>query len=336
MKQGQTPFRTKRGLTLFSKEIVKAAGQADAAEVERLLDRGADPNALYRNYRPLHALIQEKPHAGETAASPRRMKTLDLLLARGADPEQLGAWPLAKAAIIAAFVGSKEILDRLLDGGAEKTFFVEAVRGDAKAVARKLTKDPSLARARDGGVLTALHCAAGSRLRAKGLIAVATQLLDAGADPNATARSWAHDVDVAYFACGATGAPMLDLLLSRGADPTKALPSAVWGPHDDLAEMALAYGASIDAIDGDRPLLHNLIRWGQFSQATWVLDHGADPNLRGPEGWTALHQAASRGNAKMIQALRRAGARADVEAEDGRTPKMLARELKRPKIAALL
>jgi ankyrin repeat protein len=327
MKKGQTPF---------SKEIVKAAGQADAAEVKRLLDRGADPNASYRNYRPLHALIQEKPHAGETAASPRRMKTLDLLLARGADPEQLGAWPLAKATIIAAFAGSAEIVDRLLQRGADKTFFVDAVRGDAKAVARKLAKDPSLATARDGGVLTALQCAAGSRLRARGLIDVATHLLDAGADPNATARSWAHDVDVAYFACGATGAPMLELLLARGADATKALPSAVWGPHDDLAEMALTYGASIDAIDGDRPLLHNLIRWGQFAQATWVLEHGADPNLRGPEGWTALHQAVSRGNVKMIEALRRAGARLDIETEDGRTPATLAREMRRPKITALL
>jgi ankyrin repeat protein len=326
----------KRGQTPFSKEIVGAAGRADSAEVSRLLERGADPNATYRNYRPLHALIQEKPHAGETDASPRRMKTLELLLARGADPELLGAWPLARAAVVAAFVGSAPILDRLLEAGAVRTIFVDAARGDAEAVARRLAKDPALVTARDGDVLTALQCAAGSRLGrddakiAVGLVAAAAALLDAGADPNATARSWGHDVDTAYFACRTGSAPMLGLLLERGADPTKALPSALWGSRFDLATMAIEHGGSIDdAIDGDRPLLHNLIRWGQLAPALWLLERGADPNRTGAEGWTALHQAVSRGNARMIAALLRAGARTDVEAEDGRTPRMLAKELGR-------
>jgi hypothetical protein len=52
-------------------------------------------------------------------------------------------------------------------------------------VAKTLAGRPEFALERDSGALTALQCAAGSRLPKVDVIAVATLLLDAGADPNA-------------------------------------------------------------------------------------------------------------------------------------------------------
>jgi ankyrin repeat protein len=80
-------------------------------------------------------------------------------------------------------------------------------------------------------------------------------------------------------------------------------------------------------------LLNDLIRWGQFTPARWLLAHGADPNraqdtnvtdadgrLTDSGGWTALHQAASRGNVRMVDALLKAGADPARRDAAGRTP----------------
>jgi ankyrin repeat protein len=40
-----------------------------------------------------------------------------------------------------------------------------------------------------------------------------------------------------------------------------------------------------------------------MQQAYWLLDRGASPNLPYADGWTALHECASRDNGKMIAAL---------------------------------
>ncbi len=84
----------------------------------------------------------------------------------GADPELLGAWPSARALVIAAFSGRPEFVDCLRRKGARVDGFTGAALGEKKAVAKAL-EDPAFANARDGGVLTALHCAAGSALPAR-------------------------------------------------------------------------------------------------------------------------------------------------------------------------
>ena len=88
---------------------------------------------------------------------------------------------------------------------------------------------------------------------------------------------------------------MFNLLLERGADATDALSQAVWGAAYDLAVSALEHGAAIDrATANGKPLLNDLIRWGQIPQMTWMLEHQASPNVPDDRGWTAVHQAASR------------------------------------------
>lgn len=56
-----------------------------------------------------------------------------------------------------------------------------------------------------------------------------------------------------------------------------------------------------------------------------VLDHGADLDGANVHGWTALHQAAYRGDVALIAHLREAGARADLHARgEGGTPLVVA------------
>jgi ankyrin repeat protein len=144
-------------------------------------------------------------------------------------------------------------------------------------------------------------------------------------------------VDASYFACGARNIPMFELLLERGANPTKAIAHAVWGKHYDLADRALAHRADLDAAKANgKPLLNDLIRWGQISQTQWVLAHGASANVADSEGWTAAHQAASRGNARLLQAVIEAGADLKRLDRSKRTPLDVARLMKREKLLAML
>jgi ankyrin repeat protein len=321
--------------------VLTAAQLGWIEALELLIHSGADVNASYRNYRPLHALIQERPHKpGQTTSE--RLACLKWLLAHGADPELPGAWPSMRAILVAAFAGEPRYVNELKKGGARVDGFVAAALGDLRRVERSLKSDPGFVTARDPGGLTALHCAAGSRLGSKSpktrqaLFAISKLLLDKGADPAARLRSWGQDVDALYFATSSEQTDVLELMLERGADATSALVHAVWKDLG-IAEICLKHGAVIDrARDGEKPLLNQMIRWGQFEPAQWLLDHGASPNLRDEQGWTAVHQAASRGNEQMLKAVLAAGGDASRKGNAGETPAEIARARRRGKLAAML
>lgn len=324
-----------------AKLVVDAAGNADLDALKALHKSGADLNAQYRGYRALHALIQAKPHADAAAPSLNQFNVFSWLLAHGADPELPGAWPPSRAILVAAFTGARGYVDLLIRHGFRIDPFVSAALGDAAAVKRAMGRDASIATARDQHGLTLLQCAAASRMgrddkKTQGrLLSIAGMALDAGADPHAATQSWTHDVDAVYFAASSRQLPMFGLLLDRGGDATRALASALWNGGADssaLADIALEHGADVNKAEAEKcPLLNGLIRWGQFGPTRWLLAHGADPNRsQGMDGsptagWTSLHQAASRGNAKMVEAL--IGAGADIHRRDaaGRTPADVAR-----------
>jgi len=311
--------------------VVSAAGLGWKAGLELLVEHGADLNASYRNYRPIHALIQEDPHRGGSS-TPKRLSCLKWMLRRGADPELTGAWPAARALVIAAFVGEQNYVGALRDGGARIDIFTASALGEAKRVDKLLAGDRALAGARDHGVLTALQCAGGSRLGANnkkiagGLLRITTALVDAGADVNIYTRSYARDVNVAYFVIRAGQIEMLKFLLSRGLDATAAVSTAAWDGVEDILDLLVRHGARIDrAFDQARPVLNELVRWGQFKQARMLLSRGANPNLPDDRGWTAIHQAASRGNVKILEDLIAAGGDLARRDTSGRTPLDIAR-----------
>ena len=299
-----------------------AAGRAMQPALVLLKNAGADLNASWRNYRPLHNLLQEEPHAAAGKPAPARLACLEWLLANGADPELLGAWPSARAIIVAAFVGSPEYVTVLRKGGAKIDGFAGAALGDRKLVEKTLRERPDFARDRDHGGLTALHCAAGSRMPKADTLGIARLLIDAGAEVSALTRSWAQNVNAAYFAAGRKDKAMFDLLLASGADATDALSHAVWAGSYELAASALQHGAAIDrATANGKPLLNDTIRWGQIPQMTWRLEHKASPNVPDERGWTAVHQAASRGNVRILRAVLDAGGDPKRRDKEGRTPR---------------
>ena len=307
--------------------------------LELLHRNGADLNGSYRNYRPLHNVIQAEPHAvSDSKDDAARIECLNWLLEHGADPEQLGAWPAARAVIIAAFGGKPEFVKILRAHGAVIDGFAAAALGDLKLLEKTLCADPAFVHARDHGVLTALQCAAGSRIPRAKLIEAATMLIDAGADIAAKTKSYAHEVDAIYFAASAKNLPMFQLLLDHGADPTSALTPALWNGTLEFAALAFDRGAQPDRATTERkPLLNHLICWGQISQTMWLLDRGASPNVPDPDaGWTATHQAASRGNARMMRAVLDAGGDIARRDKKGYTPRDIARLAGRGKLVEMM
>jgi ankyrin repeat protein len=316
-----------------------AAGRLSSLPVIQLLHRnGSDLNASYKKYSALSNLIQENPHAAaDGKADPDRLACLAWMLEHGADPEQLSAWPPARAIIIAAFVGQPEYV-KALRKGAKIDGFAAAALGDIKLMEKTLRADPDFARARDHGVLTALQCAAGSRLPGAKTLDAAAMLLDAGADVAAETQSWGHPVDAVYFAASSKNLPMFELFLKRGANASNALGPALWNATLDFAALAVEYGGDPDrAAHEKKPLLNNLICWGQVPQTMWLLAHNASPNIADTEnGWTAVHQAASRGNARIMRAVLDAGGDLGRRDKQGRTPIDVARSVGRDKLLALM
>jgi len=318
--------------------VIGEAGRlAFQKAIELLVKNGADLNAAFRGYRPLHSLMQEDTHAATGKPSAARLVCLDWMLAHGADPEQSGAWPPARAIIIAAFVGEPEYVKRLRKSGAKIDGFAAAALGDRKLVEKALQKQPDFARARDTGGLTALQCAAGSRMKGGVRLDIARLLIDAGADVRESTGSWSDEVDAAHLAASSKNAAIFELLLDRGADATEALVPAVWNGDERLGELALARGADPDrAVAGGQPLLNNLIRWGQLRPALWLLARKASPNIPDQRGWTAVHQAASRGNRRMLQAVLDAGGDLTLRDKEGYTPRNVAERMGRGQLAAIM
>ena len=325
-----------------SEETVAAARRADLRELKALDARGADWNASWRNYRPLHALIQERPHE-RSKPSARRLRCLGWLLQHGADPELTGAWPSTSALLVAAFSGADACVPLLLEGGAERSFQARCALGELDGVRGDLERDGGLVSAVVGASVTALHAACGSRLgsedarRGESLRAICALLLEHGADPNALVRSWGQEVDPAYFAIASSDRGRLAALLGHGADATRALGAALWRDDLTLAELCLERGARVDAPQHDgRAPLNELIRWGQVKPALWLLEHGASPDVPDERGWTALHQAASRGNERLVRALLAAGGSTAASDADGLLPLDVARAAGRESVVSLL
>jgi ankyrin repeat protein len=316
---------------------VEAARIASQPGLELLFQCGADLNAVWRGYRPLHALIQEEPHAFSGHPSPDRLSCLKWLLENGADPERPAGWPPARAVITAAFVGEQAYVDGLRGGGINMDGFAAAAIGDIRLVGKALRQRPALATERDIGGLTALQCAAGSQMPGANAVEVARILLEAGADPRARTKSWSHEIDATYLAASAKNAALFALLLEAGVDATEALVPALWNGTEDMAKAAIEHGAKPDQASADgQPLLNNLIRWGQVRQALWLLDRGANPNIPDDRGWTAVHQVASRGNERLLKAVMGAGGNLRSRDKEGRTPKDVAGGPKRDRVVAVL
>ena len=248
---------------LRAEDLPAAAIVGDGDAVRRLLDLGFAVDAA--DSQGCSALLR--------AAGGGHAAVVDLLLARGADPQRAahsGATPLSAA----VSMRQGEIVERLLAAGAglehrlpgEVTvLMLAAALGLPDLCARLLTAGANI-RARDAQGLTPLHCAAlygfTSRDRER-LLSLLDTLLLAGAEADAAAEG--------------NASPLL-LLLGARAEPGSACDEEVV-----LAgvQRLLDEDVALDTRDqrGFGPLhlsaLHGLLRTTQF-----LLRAGADPDLR--------------------------------------------------------
>lgn len=314
--------------------VVDCARSFNETALDLLLEHGADIDSMNRGYGVLHAAIQEEAHGENTLDESKRLHFVRHVLERGASTELRGGWPAMRPLELAAVSRQRAVIELLLERGVAVDAFAATTLGDAKHVKRALAKDVGFAQERDAGGLTALHHVSASRLHddrkiGKALVSIAQDLLDAGADIGSRAKSWLHEVDPIYLAISAHHFALAKLLLERGADSSSGLVTAMWNTGDDFArfgELCFEHGADPNAVRYEKkPLLNDMVRWGRFQQALWLLDRGADPNLTDERGWTAVHQAASRKNKRVLDALIAKGGRADAKAKDGTRPSDLFR-----------
>jgi ankyrin repeat protein len=236
---------------------------------------------------------------------------------------------------------------------------VEAVvDGDAAGLRALLAGRPSLAQERStrvtwfdppvhGATLLVYVASNGTenyRQRTpKNAVEIATRLLDAGADVNATAAlygsTWATLgllASSSHPAEAGVQLPLIELLVSRGAEIGNALDAALVHGHRAAAELlarlggrvGLAEAAGLGRAEKVRELLtgsdadtrHRALalsaQWGEVETARLLLDAGEDPNRFNPPGThthsTPLHQAALGGYLEVVRLLVERGARLGV------------------------
>ncbi|XP_072034713.1 ankyrin repeat domain-containing protein 42-like [Amphiura filiformis] len=91
-------------------------------------------------------------------------------------------------------------------------------------------------------------------------------------------------------------------------------------------ESMIKRGASINEVDARDKFtpLHWACHCGALECLHWLLWHGADPTVVTPQGWTATHIAAIRGQDACIQALAASGVSMNGRDQRGNTPAHLA------------
>jgi ankyrin repeat protein len=307
-----------------STPLHSAAWRGDVEVVRLLLERGAKPTA--RNARgetPLHSAA----HEGKLAVA----KLLIELVPAVAD--KVGKTPVD----VAADWGYRELVDVLVAKGARPSAHDLTRRGEAKALAALLARDPEVVHlVKQPDLLTPLHCAADA--------ATAKVLIDAAADVEAVAGVYKKRPLHEAAAAGWLGA--VEALLAAGANVAAKtatgetpLHLAARGGHTEVVRALLAAGADPDASDVRRktpwleaqsaghaeaaallaaraapPDIVAALRSGRVDLVRRLVE--GDPRLLGrlPGGATALHVAAGAGHEDLVRFLLDRGA--DVNALD--------------------
>jgi ankyrin repeat protein len=153
-------------------------------------------------------------------------------------------------------------------------------------------------------------------------------LIQAGADVNAVSK----DKETALTNAAELAEPELaQYLIEHGADARRgdtsfALGMALLRHSIRSVELLVDHGANVnvhDSIQGDTPL-HSAALDPDAKYVLYLLDHGADPNVRNEDGKTPLMYAAQCGHVAAMQMLIGHGALIDARDSEGKTALMQA------------
>jgi ankyrin repeat protein len=294
--------------------LLLAASHNDAAMVDLLLDAGADPKAT--NEYNASALYAAADHADATVTAK--------LLAKGADPNvalMSGETPL----MLAAREGHVATVHALLEGGADpnakekngnQTALMWAIAGGHSGVTEELVRYKADVNARTKTGFTALMFAA------RGDVASAKTLLNAGANPNDVIPDWGGTALIIAATMGQ--AAIVEALLDKGADPNYRDSNSFTAMHSAVRDSE--YGEDRDQRARAVATLKVLIAHKGDVNARL---HQEKPTVRALnelefEGATPLALAAEVNNLEAIKVLVAAGADPNIPTAKGTTPLILA------------
>lgn len=125
-----------------------------------------------------------------------------------------------------------------------------------------------------------------------------------------------------FFAvAGSRSSSLVKRLLARGADVNRApgggLFAAGWWNDVDNLKLLIDAGAEIDIVVGVTPFLASWC-WKQFDAAKYLATRGADVNYRDSKGRTALHHGVEKEfDPRQLTWLVKHGASPDINDRDG-------------------
>jgi ankyrin repeat protein len=326
--------------------LMWAAAEGHTDAVTALLAANADPNRKARITTLKERKHADHPTGGLTALMFAVRNGHDdvarALITGGADPN-LTNGDGATAMILAIINDRFDLARTLLDLGADPndgSLYFAVDMHDA-------TTDM---RARDGSRLRADHP---NRLTALDLV---TALLERGADPN---KAFVGQLHSSTLCCGeeinaspffraavASDVEALKLMLRHGAQvewsPTAPKREGRGGGRGNanvgrtpiMVAMTGGRGAAFAAGPGfDRlgpPPFREEANRDPVDAVKTLLEAGANPNAKAPDGSTPLHQAVAARQVGIIRALAAAGARLDAVNKDNLTPLQLAEKPEPP------
>jgi ankyrin repeat protein len=281
---------------------------------------------------------------------PSHVELVKFLIQLGAKPD----YHLVCAATVGPHI---EIMNALIEAGAERNIFTAAALGEGDRVRDLLGTDPTLADkttglASDQG-MTALHYACMSELGkvnqayADRLFLCAELLLDrrstarAQLDRAGSSRGLGSPLELCAWRGG--NVKIARLLIRHGWQPTIATVLAALGHFQrhgkgnyDVAALCLESGVDINEVQG-RTLLHAFAHQGDLVGTRWLVDHGTRIDVRDQGNNTPLHKACERNSTlTVVKLLLERGASLTATNSNGETALDVAIKNDKNSIAALL